>query len=59
MLPMRLASEKLMWIPPTERTASISAMTWSTLLVRGTRPSVMMMSQNSHLKGQPRVVCRK
>ena len=57
--PMRLASEKLMYFPPRAAMVSISLRTWGIDFSRGTRPSVTMMSQNSHAKGQPRVVWMK
>jgi hypothetical protein len=54
--PMKFASVNATYWPPARRIDSTSAITCSTLLVRGRRPSVTMMSQNSQLKGHPRVV---
>ena len=39
---------------PCVRSASSSAMTCALVLIRGLRPNVTMMSQNSHWNGQPR-----
>ena len=39
---------------PSCRIASSSAITWAPVLIRGRRPKVTMMSQNSHWNGQPR-----
>jgi hypothetical protein len=54
LLPMKLSSTTKML--PTSRAwiASTSARTWATDLVRGRRPYVTMMSQNSQLNGHPR-----
>ena len=57
--PMRFASEKLMYFAPMAAIVSISLRTWGIDFSRGTRPSVTMMSQNSHANGQPRVVWMK
>ena len=39
---------------PWARSASSSAMICALVLIRGRRPKVTMMSQNSHWNGQPR-----
>ena len=57
--PIRLASEKLTYLPPSAAMVSISLRTCGIDFSRGMRPSVMMMSQNSHANGQPRVVWTK
>ena len=42
---------------PAATIASSSANTWAEVLIRGRRPKVTMMSQNSHENGQPRENC--
>ena len=54
LLPMKLSSTTKIFFAPSAWIASTSASTWATDLVRGRRPYITMMSQNSQLKGQPR-----
>ena len=56
--PMKLSSTtKTMSFHPRRRSASSSPMNCSGDLVRGTRPFITMMSQNSQSNGQPRENC--
>jgi len=55
---MKLSStKKTLPRKPVARMASSSAWTCSAVLVRGLRPNTTMMSQNSHVNGQPREYC--
>ena len=54
LLPIRLSSTTKTMSIPWARIASSSAITWAEVLMRGRRPKVTMMSQNSHWNGQPR-----
>jgi hypothetical protein len=54
LLPMKLSSTTKMLATPSAWMASTSASTWATDFVRGRRPYMTMMSQNSQLNGQPR-----
>ncbi len=54
LLPMKLSSTTKTLRTPRRWIVSISAMTCATVLVRGRRPYITMMSQNSQLNGQPR-----
>ena len=55
LLPMKLSSTtKTMSCHPRRRRSSSSATSWAGDLVRGTRPFMTMMSQNSQSNGQPR-----
>ena len=49
---MKTIGIRALWI------ASSSAITWAPVLIRGRRPKVTMMSQNSHWNGHPRENCR-
>ena len=56
--PMKLSSTmKTISFQPRTRSASSSAINCAGDLVRGTRPFMTMMSQNSQLNGQPRENC--
>ena len=56
--PMKLSSTmNTMSFQPFSRSPSSSAMSWAGVLVRGTRPFMTMMSQNSQSYGQPRENC--
>ena len=58
LLPMKLSSTmKTMSFQPRRHSASSSAITCAGVLVRGTRPFITMMSQNSQSNGQPRENC--
>ena len=54
LLPMKLSSTTKMLCTPSRWISCTSAMTWATVFVRGLRPYMTMMSQNSQLNGQPR-----
>src|SRR3989304_541395 len=56
-LPMKLASVNTTEPTPSSYSFCTSAKTCLTDLLLGTLPSVMIMSQNSQVNGQPRVVC--
>jgi len=57
-LPMKLSSTmNTMSRQPRSRRASSSRTTCAGSLVRGTRPFITTMSQNSQLNGQPRENC--
>ena len=56
--PMKLSSTmNTMSLQPRRRSASSSCTTCAGSLVRGTRPFITTMSQNSQLNGQPRENC--
>ena len=58
LLPMKLSSTmNTMSFHPRWRSASSSAINCGGVFVRGVRPFITMMSQNSQSKGQPRENC--
>ncbi len=54
---MKLSSTIIAEKKPALRISSSSAITCAAFFVRGTRPKITMMSQNSHWNGQPRENC--
>ena len=54
LFPMKLSSTTKMFRSPRRWSSWTSAITWGADLVRGRRPYITMMSQNSHENGQPR-----
>ena len=57
LLPIRLSSTMKTMSVFWARRASSSAIIWAEVLSRGRWPKLIGISQNSHLKGQPRENC--